>query len=81
MLASNLLGRQPADQQVCTRQHTVFPGINQHSPLDRLTPAPWEKKRVINKELKRNMYQRGWGAVSALEKRGGQEADICTNFQ
>jgi hypothetical protein len=40
-------------------------------PLDRLTPTPQKRKeqnRIINKELKRNMQQRGQGALSAPEK-------------
>jgi hypothetical protein len=52
---------------------TATSGINQHSPLDRLTPCPAEKKinSIINKEMKRNTQQRGQGAVSTLEKWGG----------
>jgi hypothetical protein len=38
-----------------------------------MTPSPTKKKKKIlniHKELKRNMQQRGWGAISAPEKRG-----------
>jgi hypothetical protein len=51
---------------------TATPGINQHSPLDRLTNHPAKKTRIINKKLKRNMQQKGQGALSTLEK--GREA-------
>jgi hypothetical protein len=40
------------------------PGINQYSPLDRLTPHLDKKTNwIINKDLKRNMQQRGQGAL------------------
>jgi hypothetical protein len=57
-------------------------GINQHSPLDRLTPpCKKKKKRTINKELKTSTQQRGQEAESTPEKERGQGADICINFQ
>jgi hypothetical protein len=52
---------------------TATPGINQHSTLDRLPPNP-TKKMKINKELKTNMQQREWKALSALEKEGGERS-------
>jgi hypothetical protein len=60
-------------------------GINQHSPLDRLTlhhPPPKKKtpKNWINKELKTNTQQTGWGAVSIPEKGEQQGADLHANF-
>jgi hypothetical protein len=54
---------------------STIPEINQHSPLDRLIPIAQKKPQKtlkINKELKTNTQQRGWSAVSALEK--GREA-------
>jgi hypothetical protein len=50
---------------------TATPGINQQRPLDRLTPATRKlkkKKQIIYKELKRNMQQRGQGALSTPEQ-------------
>jgi hypothetical protein len=31
---------------------TATPGINQYSPLDRLTPAPQKKNKTVNKACK-----------------------------
>jgi hypothetical protein len=78
MLAPNLLGRHPADQQVRTKHHvgtpTATPGINQHSPLDRLISCTTAKKKkkpwTINMELKMNMQQKGQNAVGSWEKGG-----------
>jgi hypothetical protein len=51
---------------------TATPEINQHSPLNRLTPCPAKIIIIIiNKELKRNTQQRERGAVRVLEKGGG----------
>jgi hypothetical protein len=89
MLAPNLLGRHPADQQLSTKHHTLLPqpppGINQHSPLDRLTlphkKKKKKKKKNLNQELKTHTQYRGQGAVSIPEKEGKQGADLHVNFQ
>jgi hypothetical protein len=72
--APNLLGRHPADQQVSNQVvggiTTATPGINQHSPLGRVTPTPQKKNWIIKKELKRNIQQREWCALRAPENGG-----------
>jgi hypothetical protein len=47
MPAPNLLQRcRPTGEQIsCMWYSTATPGINQHSPLDRQTPAPSKKKK------------------------------------
>jgi hypothetical protein len=59
----------------------AIPGINQHSPLGRLNPPRKTKqnktKNWINKELKTNTQQRGWGAVSTPEK-GGKGKELIS---
>jgi hypothetical protein len=50
------------------------PGINQHSPLGRLTPLQKKKKKkknwTINNELKTSTQQKGQESESAPEKEG-----------
>jgi hypothetical protein len=50
----------------------VLPGTNQHSPLDRLTPAQGKKKtnnknRIINKQLKKKTHNKEGGEPRVLE--------------
>jgi hypothetical protein len=57
------------------KQHAVLPqptpGINQHSPPDRLSPAP-QKKNLNNKQgTEKDMQQREQDAFSTREKWGG----------
>jgi hypothetical protein len=59
MLAPNLLGRCRSTGEQISSIPIATPGINQHSPLDRLTPTL--KKKRINKELKRACSR--WGGV------------------
>jgi hypothetical protein len=47
---------------------TANPGINQHKPLNILTPIPQKKYWITNKELKRNTKQRAQGTLSSPEK-------------
>jgi hypothetical protein len=80
MLGPNLLGRHLVDQQVSTKYScgipTATPGINLHSPVDRLTFHPANKQtnkklnNELNKELKINMQQRGCCTVSTPGKGG-----------
>jgi hypothetical protein len=48
---------------------TATPGINQHSPLDRLTPALQKKKKLNNKQgTEKDTQKRWWGTLSAAKK-------------
>jgi hypothetical protein len=50
ILAPNLLGRHgPTGEQISSPWYSKsYPGINQHSPLDRLTTVPLKKKKKTN---------------------------------
>jgi hypothetical protein len=65
--------RPTGEQQASRGIPTATPGIKQHGSLDRLAPPPPPKKNnwIINKDLKRNVQQRGRGAVSTPEKEEG----------
>jgi hypothetical protein len=69
MPAPNLLGRcrTTGEQISSTGIPTPTPGINQHSPLDSLTPALQKKKCIINKELKRTC-SRGAGCTECTRE-------------
>jgi hypothetical protein len=76
MPAPNLLGRhRPTVAHGIT---IATPGINQHRPLDRLTPTPQKiiqnktNKNLNNKQgTKKEDQQREWGTLSTLEKGEG----------
>jgi hypothetical protein len=77
MSASNLLGRhsayQTGEHQASHSIPPATPGINQHSPMGRLTLPPTKKQTkswAIYKELKTNTQERDRVAESPLEKRG-----------
>jgi hypothetical protein len=57
---------------------TVTTGINQHSPLDRLTPAPHIHTQKLNNRqgTEKDRQQRGQGVLSAPEK--GEGARSCS---
>jgi hypothetical protein len=73
MPASNLLGRhRPTGEQI-SNTPTATPGVNLHSPLDRLTFAPPHTQKNMNNKQRteKDMQQRGWGALATPEKGGG----------
>jgi hypothetical protein len=70
MPAPNLLGRcRPTGEQISGMWYsTATPGINQHSPLDRLTSIPQKKNLDNEQRTEKNTQQRGQGTLSAPEK-------------
>jgi hypothetical protein len=72
----NLHGRcRPTGEQIHNTLYSqAIPRKDQHSPLDRLTPALQKKKLNNKQETEKDKQQRGWGALSALEKGGGERS-------
>jgi hypothetical protein len=69
-------GRPTAEHQASHGIPTATPGINQHSPLDRLTPPPSKKtkqnkKTLSNKQGTENKHAaEGMGVLKAHWRRG-----------
>jgi hypothetical protein len=60
---------------------TATPEINQHSPLDSLTPALGKKNWIINKEQKRTHSREGGMFWAHQRREEGQGAPLRMNFQ
>jgi hypothetical protein len=73
-------GDQQVSKLVAHGTPTATRGINQHSPLDRLTLAPQKKELNNNQGTEKDMQQKGQGALSALEKGKKQGAALHLNF-
>jgi hypothetical protein len=73
-LAPNLLGRcRTTGEQISSMRYSHnHPWDKPAEPPGQTDPCPAKKTQELNKkqELKRNMQQRGWGALSTLEKQG-----------
>jgi hypothetical protein len=71
-------------KQVSTKHHTVLPkatpGINQHSPLVKLT-LPQKKKTEYTMNWKLAHSRGSKNSESTLEKVGRQGAELHMNYQ